>query len=196
MLFGHQQRQLFAIGGYAPTLADAAQQIHAAHLVPNMARQDVRRRCAFAQIVGQGGKAHRQRRLQAHGHLQHHHGMHARVDFGVVFGALRHTPQCVQFRHQHRQRTAVAQHGEHAFGLGAHQPFGHFLPNAFGHQGINFPCGDHVLHQLLGGRRHAKAGKTRCKSCQTQDAHRVFGKSGGDMAQHARLQISQAAVWV
>ena len=42
---------------------------------------------ALAQVVAQAGKTHRQRGVQLGRHVQHHHQVHAGIDFGVVLGA-------------------------------------------------------------------------------------------------------------
>ena len=59
---------------------------------------------------------------QARAHVQHHHQVHAGVDLGVIVGALRHAPEAIDLGQQARQRAALAQHFEHARGLGFHQP--------------------------------------------------------------------------
>jgi hypothetical protein len=122
--------------------------------VADVARQDVGRRGALAQVVRQAGEAHRQRRLQARAHVQHHHQVHAGVDLGVVVGALRHAPQAIAPRAAARQRAAGAQHLEHARRLVLHQPAREFLPHAFGHQRIDLAVGHHVAHQRQRFGRH------------------------------------------
>ena len=116
--------------------------------------------------------------------------MHARVDLRVVFRALGHAPQAVQFRQQDFQCATFAQHLEHAGGFGRHQAFGQFLPDALGHQVVHLAVLDHLPHQGHGIARHRKVGKARRKTCQPQDAHRVLGKGLGDMPQHLGLQVA------
>ena len=146
--------------------------------------------------MAQAGKTHRQRRTQLRGHVEHHHQVNAGVDFGVVFGALRNAPQPVNFGQQMGQRAAVAQHFEHARWLVFHQPACQLVPDALGHQGIDFAVRHHVLHQRHRFRRDGKIGKARGKPGQPQNAHRVFAKGIGDMAQHFGLQVALPAVGI
>ena len=161
-----------------------------------MAGQHIGRRGAFAEVMAQAGKAHGQRSLQARRHVQHHHGMHAAIDLWVVFGALRHAPESVEFGQQPDQRPAFAQDVEHARGPLLHQAAADFLPNALGNQGIDLAGRHHLAHELHGFGRDAEVGEARRKARQTQNAHRVFAKGIGHMAQHAVLQILLAVIGV
>ena len=60
VLASHHFGQFAAGCGHAQALAQLTQQLDAAGFVANMARPFLRRRQAFAQIVAQAGKAHRQ----------------------------------------------------------------------------------------------------------------------------------------
>ena len=196
MLAGHDFGQFLAVIGNAPAVADLQQQAGAALLMANVARQHIGRRRAFAKVMAQAGKAHGERGLQAGGHVQHHHGVHAGVHLGVVFGALGNAPEFVQLGQKSGQRAAVAQDVEHARGLGLHQAAADFLPDAFGHQGIHLACGHHLLHQGHGFGRYGKIGKARRKAGQTQNAHWVFAKGIGHMAQHPVFQILLTVIGV
>ena len=94
----HYLGQFFAMHWHAPALAQAAQQFDAAFLVSYVARQFVDGGRALAQVVTQRGKAHFQRCICLGGFIQHHFQMHARVDFRMVLGRLRHAVQTVNFR--------------------------------------------------------------------------------------------------
>ena len=122
--------------------------------------------------------------------------MHAGVDLGVVFGALRHAPEAVHLGQQHLQRAAFEQHVEHARGRGLHQPARQFLPHPLGHQVVGLAVLHHLAHQLHRFGRDVEVGETRCKTRHPQDAHRVFAEGVGHMAQHAGLQVALAAVGV
>ena len=119
--------------------------------------------------------------------------MHAGVDFGVVFGALRHAPQAVQLGQHHGERTAIAQHVEHARRLRFHQAARQLLPHALRHQVVGLAVGHHFAQQCPGFGRDGKVVKTRRKARQPQDAHRVFAEGVGHVAQHLGLQIALAA---
>ncbi|MNZ96059.1 hypothetical protein D3C78_1152370 [compost metagenome] len=162
----------------------------------DVARQHVGGRRALAQVVHQAGIAHAQRRRKARGLLQHHHHVHAGIDFGVVLGALGHAPQPCEFGQQCLERAAVAQHFEHALGRGLHQAARDFLPDAFGDQIAGFAGIDHLLHQGHGFGRDLEVVKTRRKTRHAQHAHRVFAKGVGHMAQQPGLQIALAAIGV
>ena len=153
-------------------------------------------RCALAQVVAQAGKAHFNRSLQLRRHVQHHHEVHAGVYLGVVLGALRHAPESGDFGQQFVQCTALAQHLEHARRLLRHQAAREFLPDALGHQCINLAVRHHALHQRHGVGGDAEVGKSRRKTRHAKNAHRVFGKGFGDMAQHAGGDVALAAIGV
>ena len=112
----------------------------------DVARQHLGRRRAFAQIMRQAGQAHREWRLQAGGHVQHHHQVDASVNFGVIFGALRHAPEGIHFGQHHAQSAALAQHVKHPRRLLLHQPACQLLPHALGHQVIGLAVLDHFAH--------------------------------------------------
>ena len=128
--------------------------------------------------MAQAGITHRQRRVQACGHVQHHHQVHTGVDLGVVLSPLGHAPQAVHFGQQAMQGAALAQHLEHARGLRFHQAARQLLPHAFGHQVVGFTVGHHLLHQGQRAGGHAEVVETRGEPGQPQDAHRVFGEGG------------------
>ena len=192
----HHVGQLTAVGGHAQALAQPAQQFRAALFVADVPGPQLWRRGALAQIVPQAGKAHREWGAQLTAHVQHHHQVHAGVDFGVVLGALRHAPQAVHFRQQPRQRAATTQHVEHARRFALHQPARQLLPHTLRHQRIDLAAGHHLprqLHRLVG---HVEAAETGRKTRQPQDAHRVFGKGRRHMAQAPGSQIGLAAMGV
>ena len=128
--------------------------------------------------------------------VEHHFQVHTGVDFGVVLDRLRHAVQAVHLGQQARQGAAGAQHLQHARGASGHQTLGQLLPHAFAHQGIHFSSKHHVLHQGLGGRGHCKVRPARGKARHAQDAHRVFAKRIGHMAQQFGFQVALAAMWV
>ncbi len=196
VLARHHVAQFAAVGGHAQPLAHFFGQAGAAVLVSYVARQHIGRGRALAQVVHQAGVAHGQRGVQLRGHVQHHHGVHAGIDLGVVFGALGHAPQALQLGQQHGQRTAFAQQLEHARGLALHQAPADLLPDAFGHQGIHLTGAPHLLHQGHGFRRHREFVEPSRKARHAQDAHRVFAKGVGHMAQHPGLQVGLAAVGI
>ena len=107
----------------------------------------------------------------------------------MVLCRLRYAPQRIHFGQQHRQGTAVAQDRQHARGLRLHQPFSELLPDALGDQMLDFPRLHHVLHELQACAGNREVHKARCKTRQTQDAHRVFAKCLGAVAKHTGSHI-------
>ena len=186
--------QLFALHRNAQPLADTFKEVYAANFVGDVARQHVGGCGAFAQVVHQAGKAHCQWRLQLGGHVHNQHYMDAGVDLGVVFHTLGHAPQPVQLGQQALKRTTVAQHGEHARGLGFHQTAGQLLPHTFGDQMVGLAAIHHFSHQGLGFGGHCEVGEARCKAGQPQDTHRVFAKGRCYMAQHFGCNVALPAV--
>ena len=83
---------------------------------------------------------------QLRGHVADQFDVHAGVDFRMVFRALRHAVQRVDFRQHHRQRTAVAQRAQEGRRRGRRERARQFLPDAFRHQ-----CGQ------FAGRRPSRA---------------------------------------
>ena len=144
----------------------------------------------------EAGKAHAQRRLQARGHVQHHHQVHAGIDFGVVVGALGHAPEAVHLGQHHLERAALAQHLEHARGLFLHEATRQLLPHALGHQVVGLAVRHHGAHQRHRFRRHRKVGEARRKARHAQDAHRVVVEGVGHVAQHLVAQVARAAMGV
>ena len=120
--------------------------------------------------------------------VEHHHHVHAGIDFRVIVGALRHAPQRIDFRQNARERAAVAQHVEHARRLRLHQSARHFLPHALGHERIDFAVRDHLLHQRARFRRDGEIREARGKAREAQNAHRVFDKRIADMAEQLALR--------
>ena len=55
-----------------------------------MARPFFTQRGAFAEVVRERGKAHVQRVILTRRVIDHHHHMHAGIDFRVMRGSLRH----------------------------------------------------------------------------------------------------------
>ncbi len=143
--------------------------------------------------MAEAGKTHGQPGLQARRHVQHHHQVDAGIDFGVVVGALWHAPQPVNFGQQLLERTTGAQHLKHARRRVLHQATRQLLPDPLGHQRIGLAARYHFAHQRQGFRRYCEVRKTRSKTRDPQDAHRVFAEGVGDMAQHFGLQIAVPA---
>ena len=89
-----------------------AQRLHrfdTALFMKNMFRQHVGRSKRFAQIVGERSEADEiVARCEPRCHIADHFGMHARIDFGMELGALRHVIKRIDFRQHHGERTAVA----------------------------------------------------------------------------------------
>ena len=189
VLARHHLGQLRAGLGNTQALADVAQELNAAKFIADRARPWVGGCRAFAQVVHQAGKAYFQRRLRPCSCVKHPTQLDAGVDFRMVLCRLRHAPQCIHFGQQHRHCTAVAQERQHSRGLRLHQPFGNFLPNALGHQMLDFPRLHHVLQELQSYAGNREVRKARCKTRQTQYAHRVFAKCLGAMAQHTSSHI-------
>ena len=93
VLARRQQRELAAVHRHAQALVDAADQLLAARLVADVARQHVGGRRALAEVVHQAGVAHRQRLRRGRAAIQHHQRVHAGVDLrdGAAAAAARRT---------------------------------------------------------------------------------------------------------
>ena len=193
VLARHHLGQFGAGNGHAQALSDPAQELHAACLMADMARQQRGRRGGLTQVMHQTSPAHVQRCCYCGGLLQHHHQVHTRVNFRVVFSALRHTPQGIDIRQQHLQSTACAQNIHHARGVRLHQTGRQFSPHPLRHQGCSFTVADHLAHQHGGCWGRLKVREPGCEACQTQDANRVFAKGIGAVAQGAGTQVSHTA---
>ena len=128
--------------------------------------------------------------------VEHHFQVNAGVNFGVVFCALGYAVEAVHLGQEALQSPALAQHLQHARGACGHQATGEFLPHALAHQGINLAVVHHLTHQLQGFGGYRKVGKSCRKASQPQDAHRVFAKGLGHMAQYFGLHIALAAIRV
>ena len=188
----HHIGQGFALHGHTPAFAHGQQQLGAALLMADVAWQDVCWGGAFAQVVAQAGKAHFKRCLGQGALIEHHFQVNAGVNFGVVLGALGHAVEAVHLGQEALQRPALAQHLQHARGTFGHQPTRQFLPHTLAHQRVNLALFHHLAHELQGFGRHRKVGKARGKARHAQDAHRVFAKGIGHMAQHLGLHIALA----
>ena len=193
---GHHIGQLFALHGHTQALAYLLEQLGAALLMGNVPGPLTLWCGAFAQIVHEAGHAHRQRRIQLRTHVEHHHEVHTCVDFRMMLSTLRYAPQSIHFRQQNLQRTAGFQHVKHARGLVRHQAFRQFLPHTFGYQMLDFASVHHVLHELQGFGGHLEFWKARRKAGQSQDAHRIFAKGGGDMSEGLVFQILPTVIRV
>ena len=120
--------------------------------------------------------------------------MHAGVDLGVIVGALRHAEQAIDLGQHARERAAAAQHLEHPRRLVLHQAARELLPDALGHQRIDFAVGDHLAHQRFGLGGDLEVGEARREARHAQDAHGVLGECRRDMAQHLGVEVAPAAV--
>ncbi|EWS52710.1 hypothetical protein X551_04498 [Methylibium sp. T29] len=192
----HHVGEFAAVDRHAQSLVQPPQQRHAALLVADVPRQQLRRGAALAEVVAEAGVAHRQRRVEPRTHVQHHHQVHAGVDLGVVFGALRHAPQPRDLGQQPLQCAAFAQQLEHARRARLHQAAREFLPHAFGDEVVDLAAVDHAAHQ---GQRLGCDGKpieARREACDPQDAHRVLGEGRRHVAEHTGCQVALAAVGV
>ncbi len=154
---------------------------------------------SLAQVVGEGAKADQTiagrqsgRRIQGHFHMD------AGIHFRMVMGWLRYPVQSIDFRQDTGQGAAGAQTMQKGrrgrFAQGPQQ----FLKDPFRHQMIDFTGVHHLLHQGQGFRRDDKTqpGPAGHETGCAQDAHRIFGKGVGDMAQDALVQIALAAVGI
>ena len=122
--------------------------------------------------------------------------MHTGINFGVVICPLGNAPQPGKLGQQFVQGAAFTQYFQHARRLVCHQAASHFLPHPLGHQRISFAVLNHILHELHGLRRDAEVGKAGGKAGHTQNAHRVFAKGVGYMAQDSGLDVFLTAVGV
>ena len=159
--------------------------------------QHVRRRQRLAEVVHQRGEADaRVARRQPRGHVADHHDVHAGVDLRVVFGALRHAVQRVDFRQQLRQRAAIAQQLQ-ARPTASARPAARdsSCQTRSGTRWSTSPAATIVAHQRQRFRRDGEAQRreARQEARDAQDAHRILGEGRRDVAQHARLEVARAA---
>ena len=194
----HDDAELAKFGRQLQPIAQGFDERDAALLMSFVAGPFLMRRRRLAEIVHQRRKAHLHIGAQVHGLVEHHQGVHARVDFRVPLFRLRHAEQRVDFRIHDLQRAAVAQHLKKYTGAGLAQRLFGFLPDAFGHQGIDFAALDHGAHQRHGFRSDAKPKRRKAggESREAQDAHRILHERGRHVPQHARFQVAAAAVRV
>ena len=78
---------------------------------------------------------------------------------------------------------------QHARRALAHQSPGEFLPDALGHQGMDFAGRRHFAHQRQGFGGNGEIGEARSEAGQTQDAHGVFAEGGADVAEDPGLDV-------
>ena len=83
----------------------------------------------------------------------------------------------------------LIQYLQHARRPLAHQSPGEFLPDALGHQGMDFAGGRHLAHQRQGSGGDGEIGKAGGEAGQTQDAHGVLAKGGADVAEDPGLDV-------
>ncbi|MEY3144995.1 MAG: hypothetical protein RL342_666, partial [Pseudomonadota bacterium] len=85
-----QQLGQFATGRWhAQAIGKLAQQAHAAAFMAQVARPQIGRRAALAQVMAQTGKTYGQRRVQPRAQIEHQQQVHTGVYFRVMLGALR-----------------------------------------------------------------------------------------------------------
>ena len=142
--------------------------------------------------MAEAGKAHGERRVQPRRHVQHHFQVHAGIDFRVEFGTLRHAIERRHLGQDALQGAAGTQFLQHARGALFQQAAADFLPDTFRHQMIHFAIVHHLLHQRQRFGRGTEIAETRGKARQPQDAHWIFAKGIGHMAQHTLLQVALA----
>ncbi|CRI63107.1 hypothetical protein THIOKS11160003 [Thiocapsa sp. KS1] len=190
--------ELAKADGDAQTLADGLEQIDAAFLVPPMARQDLGRRGAFAQVVTECGKPHAQIRGQPRGHVDHQHDMNAGVDLRMPLRRLGYAPEAIDLGEQPHQCAALAQHLEEPRGSILAKRARQLLPDPLRDQGIDLPGRDHLAHQVhgLGRDTEAEVVEAGREAGETQDPDRVFREGRGDMAQDARLEVRKPSVGI
>ena len=123
-------------------------------LVADVFRQHVLRRQRLAEIVRQRGEPDdRIARREPRGHVAHQFDVHAGVDFRVVFRALRHAVQRIDFRQHDGQRTAIAQGAQEGRRRRRRERAHQFLPHAFGDEFGHSPDGHDLAHQRHRFRR-------------------------------------------
>ncbi len=146
----------------------------------------------------QRGETHPRIGAQAHGLIENHERVYARVYLGVPAGGLRYTEECVDLREDALERAAFAQHFEVGAGGGLAQRLVCFLPDSLGNQRVHFAAGDHVAHECERARIDTKAERrvARSESRHAQYADRVFDECRRHVPQGARVDVALAAVGI
>ena len=132
----------------------------------------------FTQIMHEHRETHRRRGAQAHGALQGHHHMHARVDFRMPARRLRYAVERRDLRKNHFKRSAVAQGRKEELGPRLPERTLSLLPNPFGHEGVDFAGANHVLHEgtRFRGDCEAALAEARREARHPQYTYRIFDK--------------------
>ena len=97
--------------------------------------------------------------------------------------------RCGKEGQEDAQRMGLIQDLQHARRALAHQSPGEFLPDALGHQGMDFASSRHLAHQRQGFGGDGEIGKAGGEAGQTQDAHGVLAKGGADVAEDPGLDV-------
>ena len=153
------------------------------------------RRDRFPEIVGQCGKTHCQRVVLRRGVIHDQQDMQACIHLRVMLRRLRYAEQGIHFRQDARQRPAVAQRQQHPGGSVFHESARQLLPDALGHEMVDFTVAHHFAHefQRLRRDREPEAGG---ESRDAQHPHRVLDERLADMTQDAGLQVGDAMMRV
>ncbi|MNH28469.1 hypothetical protein D3C79_886370 [compost metagenome] len=102
----HQQRQIPAVVRYPEPFAEIPNERQPLLAVAVVARPERGGRQPLAEVVAQGGEAHRQLGGEATGLIQHHQGVDACVDLRVPLGGCRYPEQGVQLGEQRLEGAA------------------------------------------------------------------------------------------
>ena len=109
-------------------------------------------------------------------------GIQGRQPFGLGVGFG-------QLRQEDAQGMGLIQYLQHARRPLAHQSPREFLPDALGHQGMDFASSRHLAHQRQGFGGNGEIGKARGEAGQAQDAHGVFAEGRADVAEDPGLDV-------
>ena len=153
---------------------------------------------SLAKVVAEGGKADGQFRGDPARLLQHHQGVDAGVDLRVPLGRGGDAKQRINLWEQRLQGAALAQHLDKDLRGRPQQHFFQLLPDSLRREVGQLASGRHLAHQGEGFRRYGKALSVEAggEAGDPQDAQRIFGKGGGDVAQQPFFQILDATVGI
>ena len=119
----------------------------------------------------------------------------AGIDFRMVFGALRHAVQRIDFRQYRAQRVGLAQGAQESAGRGGAQRLRQFLPDPLRHQRGQLAAVGHLPHQRqrFRGDGETQRREARHEAGRAQHPQRILDEGVADVAQHARFDVARAA---
>ncbi len=109
-------------------------------------------------------------------------------------GAAVGRKQPLELRQQTLERLGVAKDGDHPGRSLLRQPARDFLPDPFGHQGVDLAIGHHPPHQRERAAFDGELGEAGSEPCDAQHADRIFDECGADVPEQPGCEVPPPAV--